>query len=265
MTVVAQISDLHVRPEGELYQGLVDSNAMFARAIETLNDVRPVPDLVIVSGDLTDEGTPAEYAMLKSLLATLTHPYIVLPGNHDDRDALRDAFAGHTWLPRSGPLHFACDVGAIRLIALDTSVPGDHHGELGVDQLAWLDRELAACRDRRAMIAMHHPPFDTGIPYLDLYGLRQPEALADVIAAHPHVDRIVAGHVHRSMQTRLGNTPVITCPSTTTQIALRVDADASPASYMEPPAFMLHRWADGKPAVSHLSYIGRFDGPLPFA
>ncbi|MFM0279434.1 phosphodiesterase [Paraburkholderia sediminicola] len=265
MTCIAQISDIHVRPKGSLYQDMVDSNAMLARAIAALNDVRPAPDLVIITGDLVDEGGPAEYAMVRELLAALTLPYIVMPGNHDNRDHLREAFADHPWLPRSGPLHFARDVGVVRLIALDTSVPDEHHGELNRGDLAWLDAQLSACRDRTAVIAMHHPPFVTGIPYLDLYGLRDAEPFAALIASHPHVDRVIAGHVHRSMQTRLGPVPVLTCPSTTTQIALRVEADAQPASYLEPPAFMLHRWVQGKPAVSHLSYIGRFEGPLPFA
>jgi len=172
MTCIAQISDIHVRPKGSLYQDMVDSNAMLARAIAALNDVRPAPDLVIITGDLVDEGGPAEYAMVRELLAALTLPYIVMPGNHDNRDHLREAFADHPWLPRSGPLHFARDVGVVRLIALDTSVPDEHHGELNRGDLAWLDAQLSACRDRTAVIAMHHPPFVTGIPYLDLYGLR---------------------------------------------------------------------------------------------
>lgn len=129
MTCIAQISDIHVRPKGELYQDLVDSNAMLARAIAALNAVRPAPDLVIVTGDLVDEGRPAEYAMVRELLAALTPPYIVMPGNHDNRDHLREAFADRPWLPRSGPLHFARDVGTVRLIALDTSVPDEHHGD----------------------------------------------------------------------------------------------------------------------------------------
>ncbi|WP_024905398.1 phosphodiesterase [Robbsia andropogonis] len=265
MTTIAQISDVHVRPKGVLYQNVVDSNAMLAEAIDRLNRLTPAPDFVLITGDLTDEGTHEEYEMLRELLAPLKHPFAVMPGNHDDRDNLRRAFADHTYLPVEGPLHFALDIGDVRLLALDTSVPELHHGELDHSDLAWLGRELDLCSDRPALVAMHHPPFATGISYLDLYGLHDAERFEHVIAMHPHVDRVIAGHVHRLMQTRLGGVPVITCPSTVTQIALRTEPDAEPASYLEPAGYMLHRWVKGKPAISHLSYIGRFEGPYPFA
>lgn len=266
MTVIAQVSDIHVRPCGRLYQDCVDSNAMFAEAVETLNRLDPVPQLVLITGDLTDEGEPEEYAMLRKLLAPLKHPYAVMPGNHDDRAHLRSAFGDQRLLPREGELNFGIDVDQVRVLALDTTVPGFHHGELSEATLLWLERELVACTGRPAVIAMHHPPFTTGIRYLDLYGLRQPEALSALLAKHAHVDRIIAGHVHRSMHTRLGAVPVVTCPSTTTQIALRLHAGAEAASWLEPPAFMLHHWSDaGDHAVSHLCYIGQFEGPLPFA
>ena len=266
MTVIAQLSDIHVRPRGMLYQDLVDSNAMFARAIETLNRLHPVPDLVLITGDLTDEGSPEEYEALRELLAPLKHAFAVMPGNHDDRGHLRAAFDDHLWLPAEGELHFGIDVDAVRILALDTSLPGLHHGELSHASLTWLERELAGNLHRPVVIAMHHPPFITGIPYLDQYGLRNVGAFAELVSRYGNIDRIVAGHVHRSMQTRVGSVPVLTCPSTTTQIALRVEPDAEPASYLEPPAFMLHRWAGpAGSAVSHLCYIGRFEGPLPFA
>ncbi|WP_322045379.1 phosphodiesterase [Paraburkholderia sp. J67] len=266
MTVIVQISDIHVRPRGLLYQDQVDSNAMFAAAVDTLNRLDPEPQLVLITGDLTDEGSPEEYAMLRDLLAPLKHPYAVLPGNHDDRACLREAFRDQPWLPLEGELNFGLDVGPVRVLALDTSVPGFHHGELSEPTLVWLERELAANAGRPVVIAMHHPPFSTGIPYLDLYGLHEIAPLRDLLAQHGNIDCIIAGHVHRAMHTRLGAVPVLTCPSTTTQIALRLRPDAEPASYIEPPAFMLHRW-DGHrgSAVSHLCYIGEFDGPLPFA
>ncbi|HEY0296486.1 MAG TPA: phosphodiesterase [Bordetella sp.] len=265
MTTIAQISDIHVRPQGVLYQGVVDSNAMFARAVETLNRLAPAPDMVLITGDLVDQGAEDEYAMLQALLAGLRLPFAFLPGNHDRRDTLRAAFRDHPHIPSGEAFDFAMDVGAIRLIALDTSVPDAHHGELSTAQLGWLDRELAACRGRPALVAMHHPPFATGIPYLDRYGLHDAQAFADVIRAHDHVDRVIAGHVHRAMHARLGGTPVLTCPSTATQIALRLEPDAKPASYLEPPAFMLHRWAGDAPAVSHLVHIGDYGTAFPFA
>lgn len=265
MTMIAQISDVHIRPRNHLYQDVADSNRMLAQAIDRLNRLDPPPDVVLITGDLTDEGRSDEYAMLRTLLATLRHPFLLMPGNHDERGQLKAAFPEHDYFPDDGPLQYAMDIGIIRLIALDSTVPGLHHGQLDSGTLQWLDQQLSACRDRPALIALHHPPFATGIPYLDIYGLREPESFAEIVNAHPHVDRIISGHVHRSMHTKLGTVPVLTCPSTVTQIALRTHADAEPASYFEPPAFFLHCWTPGKPGISHLNFIGDFDGPYPFA
>jgi 3',5'-cyclic AMP phosphodiesterase CpdA len=265
MTIIAQLSDLHIRPAGVLYQDVVDSNAMLAHAIATLDALVPKPDFVLITGDLTDEGAPEEYAELRRLLAPLTIPFAVMPGNHDRRKNLRRAFPEHDYLPERGPLHFAFDVDDVRIVALDTSVPDLHHGELDHDALAWLDAQLRSGHDRPTIVAMHHPPFDTGIPYLDIYGLLDTDRFAATLSAHPHVERVIAGHVHRSMQTRIGHVPIVTCPSTVTQIALQTEPDAQPASYLEPPAFLLHCWTQGKPSISHLVYIDRFDGPFPFA
>ncbi|WP_321817244.1 MULTISPECIES: phosphodiesterase [unclassified Paraburkholderia] len=265
MTIIAQLSDLHIRPAGVLYQDVVDSNAMLANAIATLNALAPRPDFVLITGDLTDEGAPEEYVELRRLLTSLTIPYAVMPGNHDQRENLRNAFPEHEYLPKQGPLHFALDVGEVRIIALDTSVPDLHHGELDRNALTWLDAELHSSHNRPTIVAMHHPPFDTGIPYLDIYGLLYADRFSATLTAHSHVERVIAGHVHRSMQTRVGHVPVLTCPSTVTQIALQTDAGAQPASYLEPPAFLLHCCAQGKPSISHLVYVDRFEGPFPFA
>ena len=251
-----------------LYQNLVDSNAMLVSAVEAINRLQPAPDVVLITGDLTDDGSPEAYVMLRDILGTLQPRYLLMPGNHDDRRNLRKAFHDQPWpaLSDDGPLNFAFDVGAVRFLAVDTTVPGFHHGELDHATVAWMEHELRSSKARRCVIAMHHPPFSTGIPYLDKYGLRNLASLRDLISRHDNIDRIIAGHVHRAMQTSIGAVPVATCPSTTTQIALRVREDARPASYLEPAAFMLHRWAgDAREGVSHLCYVGDFEGPFPFA
>jgi 3',5'-cyclic AMP phosphodiesterase CpdA len=88
---IAQLSDIHVRPAGQLYHGLVESNLMFVNALQHLEQIERRPDMVLISGDLVDEGDPAEYAMLVELLKPLTLPYVVMPGNHDNRDQLKQA------------------------------------------------------------------------------------------------------------------------------------------------------------------------------
>ena len=266
--IIAQISDVHVRPAGVLYKGVADSNAMLAAAIAQLNALAPRPDLVLITGDLVDEGGPAEYAALREILQGLALPHLLIPGNHDERGALRAAFADdlkHAYLPASGPMHYAIESHPVRIVALDSTVPGKHHGEIDAAGLAWLEQTLAADTQRPVLLMLHHPPIATGIPYLDIYGLRAPEALARVVARFPGVERVLCGHVHRALQARWAGSLVMTCPSTVAQIALRTQADAKPASYLEPPAFLLHVWQEGQGMLTHHCPIGAFPGPYPFA
>jgi 3',5'-cyclic AMP phosphodiesterase CpdA len=264
--LIAQLSDPHVRPEGMLYQGVVDSNAMFAAAIAQVNGLDPKPDLVLLTGDLVDKGTKQEYLALKGLLAALDIPALVIPGNHDDRDALRAAFDDHSYLPASGPMHYAAgDRGPVRIVALDVTVPGRHHGAVDEDAAQWLDATLSAEPHRPSIVMMHQPPFESGVPYLDAYLCREGGRFAEVIARHSNVERIVCGHVHRFMQLRFGGTLLCTAPSTATAIALRLKPDAAPASHLEPPAMLLHHWRPGVGLVTHLVPIGVFPGPYAFA
>ena len=263
--LIAQLSDPHVRPDGVLYQGVVDSNAQFAAAVAHVNGFDPRPALVLLSGDLVDHGHAEEYAMLARLLAKLDVPFLAIPGNHDEREAFRRAFAGASWLPTSGPIHYASACGPLRVVALDVTVPGSHHGVASAESMAWLDETLGAEPARPTILMMHQPPFETGIPYMDLYSCREGERLAQVLGRHRQVERVVCGHVHRFMQVRFGGTMLCTAPSTTTAIALQLRPDARPASHVEPPAILLHHWSEPAGLVTHFVPVGNFPGPYPFA
>ena len=169
-------------------------------------------------------------------------------------------------MPGEGPVDYATgDRGAVRIVALDVTLPGLHHGAVSETGAAWLEGVLAAEPRRPTIIMMHQPPFDTGVPYLDLYSCRDGHRLVEVVARHAQVERIVCGHVHRFMQIRFGGTMLCTAPSTATAIALRLRPDAEPASYVEPPALLLHHWQPGVGLITHFVPIGTFPGPYPFA
>jgi 3',5'-cyclic AMP phosphodiesterase CpdA len=263
--LIAQISDLHLRARGELYQGLVDSNSMCEAAIRQLNALEPSPDLVLITGDIVDEGTAPEYAEAQAILSAIRPPVLVIPGNHDERGAFRACFGTHRHLPPEGPMHFAVgDLGPVRIVALDVTVPNEHHGDMDDGACRWLDEKLAEEPDRPTIVMMHHPPFDSGIHYIDAYNCRRGIRLAEVVARYPNVERILCGHIHRFMQVRFGGTMLVTAPSTTTAIALRLRPDAEPASFVEPPALLLHHWRRATGLVTHLLPIGVFPGPFPF-
>jgi 3',5'-cyclic-AMP phosphodiesterase len=265
--LVVQLSDTHIRKPGEMAEGRVDTAAALARAVAAVNALPQAADAVIVSGDLVDSGKPAQYQHLRSLLAPLAGPVYLLPGNHDDRDALRASFPDHDYLrdARRAYLHYAVALGDLRLVVLDTSVAGATHGEIDAAQLADLDATLAAEPDMTTIVVMHHPPFRTLIERMDDYGLRRGgRGLGEVLARHPQVDRIVCGHLHRSIVARFAGRPVMTSPSTAHAFAFDLGADAPLAFTLEPAGFLVHAWSPGAGITSHLVHVDAYDGPFAF-
>jgi 3',5'-cyclic-AMP phosphodiesterase len=264
MMLIAQISDFHVRAQGEQYEKQVPSYEMAIAAIAHINGLEPQPDLVVISGDLADDGSPGGYLAVREILKALRFPFLVLPGNHDDRAAMREAFADHDYLPANGPLHFRIETWPVRIIAMDTTIPGKHHGELDDEALSWLDDALSQDTTRPVFLFMHHHPFECGIPFLDDYRLMGAERVAGIVVKYPQVERVLCGHVHRAMAARFGGTIALSCPSTASQIALRLSADATPASYLEPPGGLLHSVRPGRPVMSHLFPIGDYGPAMAF-
>jgi 3',5'-cyclic AMP phosphodiesterase CpdA len=152
----------------------------------------------------------------------------------------------------------------VRLVALDSTVPRESGGALAASQLAWLDRTLAAKPRTPTIVALHHPPFWTGIGHMDRVRLANPRELEQVIARHSQVERVISGHLHRAIVTRFGGTIATTCPSPSHQVALDLADDAASQFVMEPPAFQLHLWLEGKGVITHTAAIGEFGGPFPF-
>lgn len=261
--ILCQISDLHIKPTGKLAYGIVDTAALLERAVARILRLPQRPDAVIATGDLVDQGRPDEYALLRELLAPLPMPVYLLPGNHDERAALRAAFPDHAYLRQWQPfVQYAIDAHPLRIVALDTVVALEGGGWLCPQRLAWLEATLAAST-QPTVVAMHHPPFATGIGHMDRIALANADEFAAVIVRHPQVMRIVCGHVHRSVQTMIGATLASICPSTAHQVALDLSADGPDQFVMEPPAVQLHVW-NGTCVVTHTAGIGDFAGPYPF-
>ena len=256
--LIAQITDTHIKPDGALAYKRVDTAGFLARAVDQLLHLDPRPDVVLATGDLVDGGRSEEYQRLRRLLAPLPMPVYLIPGNHDDRDALRREFADHSYMPRDGFIQYVIDDGPVRLIALDTLLPGSAGGLVDTERVAWLDARLGETRSKPTLIFMHHPPFKTGIAYMDSIGLEGADALADVVRRHAHVERVVCGHLHRSIQSRWAGTVASTVPSTAHQVALDMREDADLGFTLEPPGYALHLWREGVGLVSHVATVGDY-------
>lgn len=241
--LLVQLSDPHIGAEwadGDPVAGL-------ATAVESIRPMRP--DAVLVSGDLSDNASDAEYEQVRDLLAPLRVPLHVLPGNHDDRHALRRHFP----LPGAGddPVHYSADLGPLRLVVLDTTRPGEDPGQLDAEQLGWLDAELAAAPNTPTLLAMHHPPLVTGVPAWDAICLpaADRQALRDVLERHRQVRRLVAGHLHCTFAGELAGRTVLTVPSTYAQARLEFGAQEIELT-AEPAGFAVHAMLDGQ-LISH--------------
>jgi len=265
--LIAQISDLHIKAPGELAYGKVDTAAALERCVAALNALQPRPELVVISGDLADTPKPAEYDHLKRLLAPLQVPFICIPGNHDSRGMMREAFPDQAWAAPSGALDQTRNVSGLDVILLDSSVAGKPHGELEAETLGWLDATLANSPQRPALVFLHHPPFRTGIEHMDVQNLFNAADLAALVRSHPRVQLVAAGHVHRATLTLFAGVPATICPAPNHAVALDLGELLAPSFAIEPPAFHLHAWfADSGfgHVVTHQVPVGAFDGPHPF-
>jgi 3',5'-cyclic-AMP phosphodiesterase len=264
--LIAQLTDLHLRPRGKPANRVVETNMFTERAFRALAAFTPRPDVVLLTGDLTEYGLDEEYAYLARLIGRiLPMPVFVIPGNHDRRENLRKGLA-HLPGVTADPTYvqYAVDDYPVRLVMLDTLVPGSGHGALRPEQLEWLDRTLAAVPDRPTLIGMHHPPFACGIVHMDKINLRNAADFAGVIARHTQVERIVCGHHHRPIVTRVAHATASIAPSVAHQVEMSLDPDDPGAFVFEPPAFQLHRWTPADRIVSHTVYVERYPGPFPF-
>ncbi len=227
-----------------------DPAAALAAAVGAVLELRPRAGAVLLSGDVADHATDAEYQQARTLLAPLGVPVHPLPGNHDDRAALRRHFG----VPGTGadPVRYSVRCGPLRLVACDSTRPGHDDGEL---DLAWLEAELDADRETPTLLALHHPPLAIGLRAMDAAPLaaRDAAALGELVARHGQVRGITAGHAHRTVAGRLGGCPVLLAPSTYVQAALDFETTELVMG-AEPPGFVIHALVGGE-LVSHVASV----------
>lgn len=268
--LIAQITDVHI---GFDRGNPAELNMQRLRAvIRRLVDGPNRPDILLMSGDLTEAGDAESYARLAEVVGECPFPVWAMAGNHDEREALLAAFPQTP--SEDGFVHYVLPLDGMRLVVLDTLEPGRHGGAFCEARGAWLRAQLSADMTTPTYIAMHHPPFESGITWLDSAATEPWIArFAEAIEGFPQLRGIIAGHLHRVIHTVWKGLPITVCQSTAPAVALDLSAidqdrpDDRELITEELPGYALHAW-DGETlithfeSVSHRAVLARFDSNL---
>ncbi len=255
--LVAQVTDIHLgfQPDDPAEM----NRKRFDDVIAALLALRPRPDLLLATGDLTEAGTLAAYRTLRDIAATLPFPMLPALGNHDLRANFRAVFPD---VPvADGYVQYVHDAGPLRVIVLDTLAEGRHGGSFDAPRAAWLAAALRQS-SKPTILVLHHPPIETGNGWMT-EAIDAPWAalLAETLAGHDHVIRLVTGHLHRAIVTGWHGLTLAVCPSSAPQVAIdfrALDPEAPDGRDMivaEAPGFALHYWT-GRDLVTHFGSGG---------
>ncbi len=252
--LIAQITDLHLGFD----QGNPDefNRQRLDRALRMLIGMQPRPDLLLVTGDLAEEGDDEiSYLRLREALADLPFPVHFAMGNHDSREPFSRIFPETP--TADGFVQYALDEGPLRILVLDTLEEGRHGGAFCETRASWLRARLAEAPERPTLIVLHHPPIETGLSWMT----ENPEAewtlrLHAIVAAQSNVVAMIAGHLHRPVIAQWAGTTLAVCPSTAPQVALDLQPidperpDGRPMIVSDHPCYALHLW-NGRHLVTH--------------
>lgn len=245
MITLAHLSDPHLDGGGQAAQRA----AAVARVVRDL-----AVDAILVSGDIVDHGTTAEYAEAAAWLSTLPSPVLVLPGNHDHRAPFRAGLTDFLVGATSGEeINQVTRVGQVDVLLADSTIPGEDGGRLSSTTLEWLDLNLAVA-DTPALICFHHPPLALHAPYVDSIRQTGEAALLDIMTRHPRVAAVLCGHAHTAAFSTFAGRPVVVAPGIVSTIRTAFEPGVA-ATIDEPPGIALHVMNDEGSLITHIRSV----------
>jgi 3',5'-cyclic-AMP phosphodiesterase len=256
--LIAQMTDIHIgfapdeRPE-EL------NRTRFRATLKRLIDAPSRPDMLVLSGDITDRGDIESFEKVAALLAECPFPVWPMVGNHDSREGMLHAFPQVRG--EDGFIHYVLDREGLRIVLLDTFEPGRHGGAFCEARAAWLTARLDEAPDTPTLIFVHHPPVVSGIEWMDPapdedWLLR----FGDAVDGRRQIVAIHCGHLHRPLATVFRGIALHVTPSVAPLVALdlrpidEAHPDGRDLITTEPPTYALHRW-DGRDLVTHYERV----------
>lgn len=255
-TYLAQLTDTHVIDPLRHEKQFVDVNGRAAMAVASICAEAPQMGAVLATGDLTNWGRREQYAQLMDLLSPLAIPVLAIPGNHDERTELKLHFPD---LPWADAQHASWDITVndhVRIIGLDSIDPGLDGGNFDSEREAWLDNVLSVPADSavtHTVLALHHPPFLSGVQWMDESGFQNLDRLVSTIQDSA-ITQIVCGHLHRPTQAIVAGVPASVGLSTVQHVALDFRDEATVSLIHDPVGYQIHRF-HGSQSLTHTRYI----------
>ena len=217
MVKLIQLSDLHLVPPGKLTSKVLDTNSILE---ETINGILRKKDYfgkiegLVVTGDVSDDGSIESYLSAHEKLIKLNVPVLVIPGNHDLRNPMREVFNEHVeFSTKSSQFDWVFKYEETVIVGLDSLVEGENFGFLEKTSLEFLSNQLSIHNGSDIVLLIHHPPIKTGIYFMDKIGLTNSSDLSECLKATNRPVRILCGHVHGVYHGLLGIHPVVSAPS----------------------------------------------------
>ncbi len=263
--IIAQISDTHIVEEGKNTLAVAPTASNLARCIEHLNQFKPTPDVVVISGDITENGLPDQYSHAAKLLSGLEIPYFIIPGNHDINENLWTQFGEEKCLHmQDGMFNYVVEDFPVRLIAMDSTIANASGGELTQKQLNWLDEKLGEKPHCPTLIFLHHPPVPCSVLETDDDGFIGAKELGAVLEKYSNIERLACGHIHMPISTKWSGTVVSSAPSTGMRLSLDLTMKKPSGFFLDRPAYQIHHWTPQNNLITHTIYVHEETQPFSF-
>lgn len=266
MTRILQITDVHLVAPPQLVSNKLSTYDIFKDAIDRIRvDLKKFEkiDAILVTGDITDTGDIESYYAFREQIERLTIPYFLIPGNHDLKESMLTCFSDKLTLDaKTQKINWVHDFDDIRLIGLDTSVPNVPGGILDDLTLAFLSESLLKAQGKPVLIALHHPPFQSGNHFMDNIGLDGIVKLEAILSASNNDIRLVSGHLHSNIVATIGNKVAMSSVAISSAFLTDYRKDAPIGFSTDPRGYMIHEWDNGFRSTSIPLITGT--GPHPF-
>jgi len=245
MTHLVQLTDTHILPPGEVLYGSIDSATHLKASVQNINRMRPLPDVVIITGDLVERGNAVSYRHFIELIKPLKMPAYVIPGNHDHPQRMQESFTATQHFPVTDPtFQYAVEDFPFRILALNSRCDNTELPGFDQQRLDWLHQQLNLS-GKPVLIALHHPPMTTGIELIDMGGTDWFQEFKTILAEHRQVKLVICGHCHTDLCGRIGNVPVYMAPATSHQLIATRGINIAPSTINRTTAPTLHHFIDG--------------------